>query len=183
MSNLSNVISLSLMGAAMLCIYPNVSDAKDISRVEYNRLEHRVNVLEKRVSLLENDQTTYGPITVSHIRLNDSKHFTIVHPGDIIECSFEYQLDSSKQDFLSKNHLIVGLKGVAAEDCATHLYGVWDSHGTANFKLTAPLQAGDYEVRIAYRPGKTCQEALNTWTVLHNEPGNFATIGFLRVVR
>lgn len=142
-----------------------------------------LDVLEKRVSLLENDEVFYGPISVSRIRFDNSKHFIVLKPGQSVDCSFRYKLDSSQQEFLKKNHLIVGLSGIAAEDCATHLYGVWNSTGTAKFKLVAPLTEGDYEVRIAYRPGDTCEEALNSWTVLKDEPNAFATIGILRVRR
>ncbi len=183
MLKISNFISTFAIGAGALCTYPldgalcsHPADAKNPAQ-----MEQAMNILEKRVSLLENDQTFYGPITVSKIIFNNSKHFAVVNPGQTIDCSFHYRLDASKQDFLSKNHLIVGLAGVAAEDCATHLYGVWNSEGNADFKLTAPLEEGDYEVRIAYRPGQTCQEALNSWTILHEEPGSFATIGILRV--
>lgn len=148
---------------------------------ENSEIEHTLDVLEKRVSLLENDEISYGPITVSRILFDKSKHFISLKPGQSIDCSFHYKLDASHQEFLKKNHLIVGLKGVAAEACATHLYGVWNSSGTANFKLTAPLEEGEYEVRIAYRPGDTCQDALNSWTILKDEPDGFATVGWIRV--
>lgn len=166
-----------LMTVSALSTYPSAGYAGDISHIE-----HRVENLEKRVSLLETEQVIYGPIAVHNIRLNQAKHFTIVHPGQSINCCFHYKLDSSQQEFLNKNHLIVGLKGVAAEVCATHLYGIWDSSGKANFKLLAPLQEGDYEVRIAYRPGNKCEDALNSWNVLNEEPGSFATIGLIRVI-
>lgn len=176
MPKLSNLITTFVFGTVALSTYPVAANAMDMPQ-----MEHALNVLEKRVSLLENDHTVYGPITVSNILLDKSKHYAVVIPGQTIDCSFRYKLDASKQDFLSKNHLIVGLKGIAAEDCATHLYGVWNSQGTANFKLTAPLAEGEYEIRIAYRPGSTCQEALNSWTILRDEPGSFATIGILKV--
>lgn len=173
-SKLCAVISIAV-GA--LVTYPHAADAADIPHIE-----RRIDLLEKRVSLLEMDAVGYGPIFVSHIHFNHAKHFAIVQPGQTIDCSFHYKLDSSQQEFLKKNHLIVGLKGVAGEVCATHLYGVWDSSGTAHFKLLAPLEEGEYEVRIAYRPGEKCQDALNSWNVLKDEPGSFATIGIIKVV-
>lgn len=167
--------------AGALLTYPIAADAKNGIEKKYEQLQHHINILEKRVALLEKDDTVYGPITVSHIKFDETKHYAVVLPGQTIDCVFQYKLDSSNEKFLSKNHLIVGLKAVAAENCATHLYGVWDSQGEAKFKLTAPLNPGEYEVRIAYRPGETCQEALNSWTILGDEPGSYATIGFLRV--
>lgn len=172
----------SILTVCALSTYPNAAYAQDIIPQTLPEIRQRMVSLEKRINLLEQERVEYGPIVVSHVRFNNRKHFSTVAPGQTIQCSFHYKLDSSQQDFLTKNHLIVGLKGVAAENCATHLYGVWDSSGTANFKLMAPLQPGEYEVRIAYRPGDKCEDALNSWNVLKDEPGSFATVGFLRVV-
>jgi hypothetical protein len=146
-------------------------------------IESKVAILEKRLNLLELDEVVYDPITISNVHLGNSKHFAIVQPGGTIDCSFKYVLDSSQQEFLKKNHLIVGLKNIAGEVCATHLYGVWDSSGKARFTLIAPLEEGDYDVRIAYRAGKTCEEALASWNVLDQKPDATATIGILSVRR
>lgn len=176
MKTLSKLLAAAIIAACTLSTYPSVAYARDISNIE-----DRISILEKRLNLLELDEVVYSPITVNHIHLGHSKHFTVVQPGQTIDCSFHYKLDSSQQEFLIKNHLLVGLHGVAGEVCATHLYGIWDSSGTANFKLVAPLEEGDYDVRIAYRPGKTCEEALTSWNVLDQEPADFATIGILSV--
>lgn len=161
-------------GAMLTC--PTAAYADDMSKIEL-----RLDYLEKRINLLDMEEIVYNPITVSHIHLGSSKRFIAALPGQKIPCSFHYKLDSSQQEFLLKNHLLVGLQGVSAEGCATHLYGVWDSTGVAKFDLLAPLAEGDYDVRIAYLPGDTCQDALNAWNVLGNEPSDYATIGILRV--
>lgn len=179
MSKLFAAIAITV-GA--LSSYPSVAYAhKDSSHID-----KRIDYLERRVSLLEADEVTYGPIAVRDIHFNHARHFVSVAPGQTIECSFKYKLDSSQQEFLSKNHLIVGLKDVAAETCATHLYGVWDSSGKAEYNLVSPLIApGEskvYEVRIAYLPGDTCEEALSQWNVLGQQPDASATIGYIQVV-
>ena len=176
MFSLSKMLTAIAIATGALSTYPSATYAKDIP--DY---EHRLDVLERRVNLLTMNEVVYGPISVDRIHLNNAKHFAQVAPGQKIDCSFHYKLDSSQQEFLSKNHLIVGISGVAAEVCATHLYGVWNSSGTAKFSLIAPLKEGDYEVRIAYRPGDTCEDALNSWNVIGDEPSSFATIGILSV--
>lgn len=199
MKTLSKFLAAATIGACVLSGYPSAIHAKDVSNTEerapfssypspiqpkdMSSIENRVATLEKRLNLVELDEVVYGPITVHNIHLSNSKHFLMVPPGKTIECSFKYKLDSSQQEFLNVNHLLVGLKGVAGEVCATHLYGVWDSSGTAKFKIVAPLEEGDYDVRIAYLPGKTCEEALASWNVLKYEPGDSATIGILSVRR
>lgn len=172
----SKLLFATTIVACGLSTYSSAAEARDIFNIE-----NRVTTLEKRINLLELDEVVYGPIAVHQIHLGNSKHFAVVQPGHIIECNFHYKLDSSQQESLHKSHLIVGLKGVAGELCATHLYGIWNSSGKAKFQLMAPLEEGDYDVRIAYRPGKTCEEALNSWNVLDQEPGDCATIGILRV--
>lgn len=168
------IATLAVAMGALSCSYS--AHADDLAS-----LEARVSQLEQKVNLLSMEQVVYGPITVSHIHLGNDKHFTTVQPGQTIECKFEYQLDSSQQDFLSKYYLLVGIDGVACETCVTHLRGIWDSKGTGNFNLTAPLAEGDYEVRIAYRPADSCEEAINSWNVLGIEPSSCATIGIIKV--
>jgi hypothetical protein len=182
--NRSKVFFMIAALASTLMVNPVTGSERDkaVSIEQFSSVEGRLNSLEKRIGLLETRELNYGPLAISHVHLNNQNHFANVLPGQSIECSFHYVLDSQQQDFLHKKHLIVGLANVAAEVCATHLYGVWDSSGTSTFNLTAPLNAGDYEVRIAYRDGETCEEALSTWNVLGEQPSEYATIGILRVL-
>lgn len=175
MLSLSKLLMTVAITAGALSTYPSDCQAKDTVR-----FEQQLDTLEKRVNLLEMDRVVYGPISIHHVHFNNAKHFITLQPGQSIDCSFCYKLDSSQQDFLDRHHLIVGLDNTA-QVCATHLYGVWNSSGTAKFNLIAPLQEGDYDVRVAYRPGDRCEDALNSWNVLKNQPSSFATIGIIRV--
>lgn len=177
----SKVFLTAVALASALVASPVQAKDSCVSCQSIQNMEQRMSSLEKRVELLETNEIVYGPITVSHIHLYNQKQVAIVQPGQTIECDFNYKLDSSQQEFFHKNHLIVGLKGGAAQVCATHLYGVWNSTGKATFNLVAPLQEGEYEVRIAYREASTCEEAINTWNVLGDQPSSYATIGILRV--
>lgn len=143
--------------------------------------EQRIDRLERRVQLLEMEEIVYGPITVTNVRLGPAKQRVIVEPGQKIGCSFRYKIDSSQLELLNKTHLIVGLANVGAETCVKHTYGVLDSVGVAKFDLIAPLEPGEYEVRVASRSGDKCQDAFNTWTILGDEPSAFATIGIIQV--
>lgn len=137
--------------------------------------------LEQRLSLLEKVNVICGPVTINQVSLGHQKTFVQVKPGQHMECSLHYALDSSQQAFLDKHYLIVGIGGIAAEASVVHLYGVWDSKGTKPFTLIAPIQEGDYEVRAAYYHADTREEAFNAWNVLKQEPSSSTTIGILRV--
>ncbi len=177
MKRLYNIFYVGALALAGLACSPVSMHA--CNDTVHSRLEN----LETRVSWLEGHKVTYGPITVSEVVFNkEVRNNFVAMPGQRVEGALHYKLDSSQQEFLTKNHLIVGIAGVAAETCVTTLYGVRDSSGTAKFNLTMPLEEGDYEVRIAYIQAPSCEEAINSWNVLGNEPTNFATIGFIKVV-
>jgi hypothetical protein len=144
-------------------------------------LGEKIRQLELRVSLIETVNLNCGPVTISNVHLGNQNTCITTLPGQSIECSLRYKLDSSQQHFLEKHHLIVGLEGVGVEACITHLYGVWDSVGTKKFKLISPLEQGDYEVKVAYYACDTCEDAFNKWNVLRQEPCGLTTIGILRV--
>lgn len=168
------MVSLALLvGAFSVC--PAVTHG---ATVDYSPALYQ---LEKRVGLLESVYRFCGPVTISQVRLGNQQTCLTVRPGQIVDCSLHYKYDASQQKFLNKHHLVVGLEGVAAETCIAHLYGVRDIKGTKQFKLVAPLQEGDYEVRAVYYATDKCEEALNLWNVLKVEPSNSTTIGFLRV--
>lgn len=178
-SKLSKLFVVTAITASTLLTYPDAAYASH--HHDSKATEERLDMLEKRVNLLEKDEIVYGPITISDTRLGDSKQSVTLAPGQKIECCFRYKVDASQLDFLSKTHLIVGLKNVAAQTCVQHAYGVFDSTGTAKFELLAPLEVGDYEVRIASLPGDKCEDAFNAWNVLGEEPSSYATIGIVRV--
>lgn len=127
------------------------------------------------------DEVTYGPITVSNVRFNNGSRLAVVKPGEEVHGSLRYRVDSTNQTMFNRYHLAVGLKGIGAQDCVTHTYGIWDSKGKGDFTLNAPLQPGVYEVRIFYQDAPTCEEARSVWNDAIGDPSSFATIGVIIV--
>ncbi len=127
------------------------------------------------------DEVSYGPMTIKHVRLNDGDKLAIVKPGEEIKGTLRYKIDSDKQAAFHRHHLVVGIKGIGAQDCVTHSLGLWDSSGTGRFILRAPFEKGVYEVRFFYREALTCKEAKDFWNEEGEEPSNHATIGTIIV--
>lgn len=127
------------------------------------------------------DEVTYGPITVSDVHINKGGQLAIVKPGEILHGTLRYAVDSTEQEAFHRYHLVVGIKGLGAQDCVTHTYGIWDSKGRGKFTLKAPLEPGLYEVRFFYQEAPTCEEARSVWKDEIGEPSNFATIGAIIV--
>ncbi len=127
------------------------------------------------------DEVTYGPITVSDVHLNKGSRLAIVNPGEVLEGDLHYKVDSTNQEMFHRYHLVVGLKGIGAQDCVTHTYGIWDSSGKGKFTLKAPLEPGFYEVRFFYQESPTCEESRSVWNDAIGEPSNYTTIGAILV--
>lgn len=126
------------------------------------------------------DKVSYGPITVSNIRINDEQIVSAL-PGEMLNGHLHYKVDSSDQELFHRYHLVVGIKDIGAQDCVTHTYGVWDSTGKGTFSLKAPMEPGIYEVRFAYTEAKTCEQARGLWHENAGEPSAYATIGLIVV--
>jgi hypothetical protein len=127
------------------------------------------------------DEVTYGPITVSDVHINKGNKLAVVKPGEMLHGHLHYQVDSTNQHLFHRYHLVVGIKGLGAQDCDTHTYGVWDSSGKGKFSLKAPLEPGVYEVRFCYQEAHTCEEARSVWNENMGEPSSYATIGVIVV--
>jgi len=126
------------------------------------------------------DKINYGPITISRVHIKNSEKFAIVKPGETIEGSLKYKINSD-QSKVNLYHLVIGIKGVGAQDCVTHTLSLWDSKGKGNFTLTAPLKPGVYEVRFLFHEGVTCDDAKEVWNSGEKDPSSKATIGVIIV--
>ena len=127
------------------------------------------------------DHLTYGNITISDVRLNKGRALAIVKPGEVIHGKLRYSVDATDQSAFHRYHLVIGLKGIGAQDCVTHTWGLWDTHGKGSFSLKAPLEPGVYEIRFVYHESPTCEEARTIWNSTNGEPSSFATIGAIIV--
>lgn len=127
------------------------------------------------------DEVTYGPITVSRVHIHEGDKFVIAAPGESLNGSLRYRIDTDDLKALQRYHLVIGIKGKEAQECVAHSLGVWDSKGKANFTLVAPQKPGIYQVRFLFVDDWTCASAKNEWNSGKNVPSSNATIGVIIV--
>lgn len=132
------------------------------------------------IGLIANE-ITYGPITVSNVHVHDGDKLAFVVPGETLNGSLKYKIKAKDLSSLHLYHLIIGIKGVGAQECVTHNLGVWNTKGKGRFNLKAPLEKGIYEVRFQLTEGLTCEEAQNVWNSGQETPNSSATIGVIIV--
>jgi hypothetical protein len=171
--------SLVFAAAALFCS-TNVHAQESMAYGE-EHIETRMGQLERRIHLLEMEKIVLGPVTISKVRFGDQRNYFRAYPGQNIECSIHYELDADQEAFLEKHHLVVGLSSVGAEQCIAHSYGIWDNKGKRSFKLVAPLEEGEYDVKVAHFEAASCEDAYNAWNVLEQEPSKYSTIGIIKV--
>lgn len=130
------------------------------------------------VGLVANE-VTYGPITISKLNIDDAGRLVFCEPGEKIEGTLRYKIDSSKLVSWDLQHIVVGLRKQDAQSCITHSLGVWDKKGKASFSFEAPKEKGTYEVCFGYYEVTLCSDAIREWK--DNPPSHSATIGVLVV--
>ena len=124
-------------------------------------------------------EVTYGPITISELNIDDAGRLVFCKPGEKIEGTLKYKIDSSQLDSWSIHHIVIGLRGQDAQSCLTHSLGVWDAEGKDSFSLEAPTEKGIYEICFGYYKTAFCSGAMKEWN--DNPPDHSATVGILVV--
>ena len=132
------------------------------------------------LGLLSNE-IHYGPITISEVNIHDGDKLAIAAPGEALRGSLRYKIDSKDLKMFHPYHLVVGIKGIGAQDCVTHTFGIADSSGKGSFTLTAPMKPGVYEVRFFYSEAPLCEQVRELWDSENLEPSSKATIGIIIV--
>lgn len=127
------------------------------------------------------NKINYGPITISDVNIHDGDKLALAAPGETLNGSLKYKIDSKDLELLHRYHLVIGIKGLGAQDCVTHNFGIWDSKGKGEFTLKAPEKAGVYEVRFFFTEGLTCDGAREAWNTAQDKPTAAATIGIIIV--
>jgi len=130
---------------------------------------------------LVSNEISYGPITIYKVNIHDGDKFAVVAPEEILEGTLKYKIDSKDLENFHLYHLVVGIKGVGAQDCITHNVGFLDSEGKGSFTLVSPKKPGIYEVRFLLTDGLTCEAARKSWNSGDEEPSSAATIGVIIV--
>jgi hypothetical protein len=124
-------------------------------------------------------EVSYGPITIGQLNIDDAGRLVFCQPGEKIDGTLKYRIDSSQLNAWSLHHIVVGLRKKEAQSCVTHSLGVWDKKGTASFSFVAPQEKGVYEVCFGYYKANLCSDAIKEWN--KNPPSHNATIGILVV--
>lgn len=124
-------------------------------------------------------EVAYGPITLKNLDFDGSGHVVIAEPGEVIDGTVHYKIDSSKLESMNLHHIIVGIKDQDAQSCITHSLGVWNRKGKSSFSLKAPLEKGVYEVRFDYQNSLCCEDAIAAWQA--DAPSSNATVGVIIV--
>ncbi|NGX45747.1 MAG: hypothetical protein K940chlam2_00927 [Chlamydiae bacterium] len=131
-----------------------------------------------------------GPVTLSHLQLSCEGNLKViswpmvqmvVRPGSEVEGVVEYFYDARAAATYSLNQIIIGIDGVGAQDCLMNELGKDCGGGEAVFTLTAPEEAGTYDIRFRYAQGNSIVEAVEGWWEVDGAPGGDATIGRLIV--
>lgn len=136
----------------------------------------------QNLSVQRPDKQSYETsITLTNVCIHQDDCVVFAKPGDILNGHLDYLIDSHEQSPFHDYHLVIGLKGVGAQVCVLHSYGLWDSKGTAKFLLKAPQDPGLYEVCYIYNEAKTCEQALLKWFSNSGSLGSEATIGAIIV--
>lgn len=133
------------------------------------------------------NEIDYGPFTIWDVHLKpegtkgSGSPLVIVNPEGNITGTLRYYVDAEHLKALHRYHLVVGIKGIGAQDCITHTWGIWSGNGSGAFSLKAPPKPGIYEVRFVYYDATTCEDARSIWNNNTGEPSSFATIGVIIV--
>lgn len=125
------------------------------------------------------EKVTYGPVTISRLKMDGKGRLVFCKPGEEIDGTLKYKIDSSELESWKLHHIVVGLRNAEAQSCITHSLGLWDKKGKASFSFKAPDEKGIYEVCFGYYNAVLCSDAIQDWN--ENPPEHCATIGIVVV--
>ncbi len=115
------------------------------------------------------DQVSYGPVTLSHMVLNNRGKAVVVKPGERIQGTVECDLHKEKCSSLHFYRVVLGFANEGAQTTVCNSLGTAGSKTLEKFNLIAPTVPGIYEIR--FRPVESFIEstALKEW---YNKEGN-----------
>lgn len=128
--------------------------------------------------------STYGPATLSHLKLGDTKMpFCIAKPGQVIDGEVVCALDRKQCFPLGFYRVVLGLSNKGGQTSIFNHFGLRSKKETDHFMLVAPVERGIYQV--AFRVVEAAREttAINLWDEPAKEGwGEPAVIGLLFVL-
>lgn len=120
---------------------------------------------------LISDRLEYEGLIIKDFHFDSDRKYTVVKPGETIEASMSYEIDSSQLDALSLQHYLYGLYPDGPIDCLVHSMGTSDDEGQIQLRFKAPKKAGVYEMRICRsNKGWTFGSAKFVWHKKDNPP-------------
>lgn len=128
------------------------------------------------------DRVTFGPETLSNLKLNGHNRIAVVRRGEQIQATVNYTLDENKAAFFNNYRIVVGLKWLGPQTTFGRRLGVKLGETTESFTLAAPLAPGFYEVRFRAVDCFLESSALAAWYDDEGkEPDANSTIGIVYV--
>ncbi len=129
------------------------------------------------------DYVSSGPATVFGVTLNGHKRAIVVKPGERIEGTLKYKLDTDRCKDIKYHRLLLGFKDVGPQTTVGVGIGfLADKENEGNFTLIAPQKPGVYQIRFRSVENYTETEAVKHWKDEHgNEPSLRKTVGIVVV--
>ncbi len=130
------------------------------------------------------DQASYGPATLSGLKLGGVKKAIVAKPGQKIEGEVVCSLDRKECSALSLYRVVLGIKNKGGQTTVFNHFGIRAGKETDHFTLTAPKEKGVYQV--GFRVVEAAREgtAIQAFDDRNNENGwgEPVTIGVIIVV-
>lgn len=110
------------------------------------------------------ERAVSGPVTITHVVLNDYPIGYVAKPGERIDGKLHYFLDKEQTKDLKYHRLLLGIDGVGPQTAIGIGLGyLADQENKEKFTLHAPGQPGTYQIRFRSVEALTEGEALKHW--------------------
>lgn len=109
------------------------------------------------------DQVSYGPATLSNLKLGGLKKAVVAKPGQSIEGEVVCALNRKQCSSLSLYRVVLGIKNQGGQTTVFNHFGLRAGKETDHFTLIAPQEKGIYEV--GFRVVEAAREgtAIQSW--------------------
>jgi hypothetical protein len=109
------------------------------------------------------DRASYGPATLSDLKLGGGKKVVVAKPGQQIDGEVVCALDRKQCSALSLYRVVLGIKDLGGQTTVFNHFGLRGGKETDHFTLVAPKEKGVYQV--GFRVVEAAREgtALQSW--------------------
>jgi hypothetical protein len=129
------------------------------------------------------DQASYGPATLSSLKLGGLKKAAVVRPGQLVEGEVVCSLNGKQCSPLSLYRVVLGIKNQGGQTTVFNHFGLRAGKETDRFSLVAPKEKGVYEVGFLVVEAAREGTALHAWDELEKTDSRAAVpIGVLIVM-